>query len=45
VKKIGLFVVVLITFISGCGSVVGNSERFYRDIPRRPINWHEYLTD
>jgi uncharacterized protein YceK len=44
-KKIGLSVALLITFVSGCSSVVSNSESFYRDIPRRPINWREYMTD
>jgi hypothetical protein len=43
-KKIALFVFLLITVVSGC-SVISNSESFYKDIPRRPINWREYLTD
>ena len=46
IKKNGLFVVLLlITFASGCSSVCSNSEAFYKDIPRRPINWREYMTD
>jgi uncharacterized protein YceK len=44
-KKIALFVLVLMTVISGCSSLISNSETFYRDMPRRPINWREYLTD
>jgi hypothetical protein len=40
-----LFIVLLITVASGCSSVISNSERFYQDRPRRPINWREYLTD
>jgi hypothetical protein len=43
--KIALFICLLITVVSGCSSVMNNSESFYRDIPRRPINWREYLTD
>ena len=45
-KKIGLFVVLLlITFASGCSSVCSNSEGFYKDIPRRPMNYREYMSD
>jgi hypothetical protein len=44
-KKIALFAFLLITVVSGCSSVISNSESFYKDIPRRPINWREYLTD
>ena len=45
-KKIGLFVVLLlITFASGCASVCSNSEDLYKDIPRRPINWREYMSN
>jgi hypothetical protein len=43
--SIGLSMVLLNTLVSGCGSVVANSESFYQNIPRRPINWREYLTD
>jgi hypothetical protein len=43
--KIALFILLLITAGAGCSSVISNSESFYRDIPRRPINWREYLTD
>jgi hypothetical protein len=46
IKKNGLFVVLLlITFAFGCSSVCSNSEAFYKDIPRQPINWREYMTD
>ena len=41
----GLSVVLLTTVLSSCSSVVSNSESFYKDIPRRPINWREYMTD
>jgi hypothetical protein len=37
--------VLLLAFVSGCGSVASNSESFYQNTPRRPINWREYLTD
>jgi hypothetical protein len=37
-KKIALFIFLLVTTVSGC-SVLANSERFYRDNPRRPIDW------
>jgi hypothetical protein len=41
----GLSVVLLTTVLSSCSSVVSNSASFYKDIPRRPINWREYMTD
>jgi hypothetical protein len=44
-KAIVLLMYLLITVLSGCFSVISNSESFYKDIPRRPINWREYLTD
>jgi len=44
-KKICLAMVLLMTILSGCSSVVSNSEKFYQDRPRRPINWREYMTD
>ena len=43
--SIGLSMVLLNTLVLGCGSVVANSESFYQNIPRRPINWREYMTD
>jgi hypothetical protein len=43
--NLALAIILLITLISGCSSVISNSESFYKDIPRRPINWREYLTD
>ena len=43
--RIGLSIILLITLVSGCSSVISNSENFYKDIPRRPINWREYMTD
>ena len=43
--RIGLSGILLITLVSGCGSVVANSESYYQNNPRRPINWREYLTD
>jgi uncharacterized protein YceK len=44
-KKIALLVLLLVIVVSGCSSVISNSESFYQNIPRRPINWREYLTD
>lgn len=44
-KKIGLSVVLLTTILSGCSSVIRNSEDFYKDTQPRRINWREYLTD
>ena len=35
-----IFIFLLLVVISG--SVLQNSERFYRDHPRGPINWREY---
>jgi hypothetical protein len=43
-KKIVLSLSLLITLLCGC-SVISNSEEFYKDMPRRRINWREYLTD
>jgi hypothetical protein len=44
-RNFALCIVLLVTVASGCSSVISNSERFYQDRPRRPINWREYLTD
>lgn len=33
------------SLLLGCSSVLRNSEGFYEKIPRRPINWREYMTD
>jgi len=35
----------LIVVLSGCSFVISDSEEFYKDRPRRPINWREYMTD
>jgi hypothetical protein len=43
--RIGLSIVLLITLVGGCSSVISNSEDFYKDSPRRRINWREYMTD
>lgn len=43
--KMALTIVLLSVWLSGCASVIGNSEAFYKDRPIRPINWREYLTD
>jgi len=40
-----LAMVFLIVVLSGCSSVISDSEQFYKDRPRRPINWREYMTD
>lgn len=45
VTGIVLSIVLLITSVSGYSSVIRNSESYYRDIPREPINWRECLTD
>jgi len=45
VRNISLSIALLTTVVSGCSSVIRNSEDFYKDIPRRRINWREYLTD
>ena len=45
VTALSLAVILLSTLVSGCASVISNSERFYENMPRRPINWREYLTD
>ena len=38
-------VVSVIAVMSGCSSVISNSERFYKDQPQRPINYREYLSN
>jgi hypothetical protein len=38
-------IVLLIAVMSGCSSVINNSERFYQEHPRGRINWREYMTD
>jgi hypothetical protein len=43
-KKIALLMCLLMTVFTGC-SILVNSERFYGDRPRPPINWREYTTD
>jgi hypothetical protein len=43
-KKIALFIFLLITVVSGC-SVISNSETFYRDNPPPRIPLREYTTD
>jgi hypothetical protein len=40
-----LAALLLINFLCACASVLSDSENFYRDRPRRPINWREILTD
>ena len=45
IEKTVLSIVLLITVLSGCSSVITNSEGFYNDRPRRPINWREYMSD
>jgi hypothetical protein len=40
-----LSMVFLIVVLSGCSSVISDSEQFYKDRLRRPINWREYMTD
>ena len=43
--SLALSMILPIALVSGCSSVISNSESFYEKIPRRPINWREYLTD
>jgi hypothetical protein len=44
-KTTVLLIITLIAIMWGCSSVISNSEGFYKDRPRRPINWREYMTD
>jgi hypothetical protein len=39
-----LFVVLPTMLVASCASIVSNSERYYQNQPRRPINWREHLT-
>ncbi|MGH7871312.1 MAG: hypothetical protein ACREQO_03725 [Candidatus Binatia bacterium] len=43
--EFALVMVMLIILLAGCSSIIRNSEGFYEKIPRRPINWREYMTD
>lgn len=43
--KLFVAALMLLNFLCACASVLDNSENFYRDRPRRPINWREILTD
>ena len=45
VTGIVLSIILLITSVCACSSVISNSESYYQNIPRRPINWREYMTD
>jgi len=40
-----LAALLVVNFFCGCAWVLSDSENFYRDRPRRPINWREILTD
>ncbi len=40
-----LAALLLASVFCACASLLSNSENFYRDRPRRPINWREILTD
>ena len=43
-KKTVLSIVLLIAVLSGCSSVISDSERFYEDQPRGRTNWREYTS-
>jgi uncharacterized protein YceK len=43
-KKTVLSIVLLIAVLSGCSSVISDSERFYKDQPRGRTNWREYTS-
>ena len=43
--KITMFILLLMTIVSGCSLAISNSESYYQNIPRQPINWREYMTD
>jgi len=45
VKYIRFFIFLLLLVISGCSSVLQNSETFYRDHPPGRIHWHEGYED
>jgi len=45
VMGIALSIILLMASLSGCTSAISNSENYYQNIPRRPINWREYTTD
>jgi uncharacterized protein YceK len=44
-KKAVLSIALLIAVLSGCSSVISDSEQFYKDQPRRRINWREYMSN
>lgn len=43
--EISLALVFMINLISGCSSVIQNTQSYYETNPREPINWREYETD
>lgn len=43
--EISLALVFLINLMSGCSSVIQNTQSYYETNPREPINWREYETD
>ena len=44
-KKTILSIALLIAVLSGCSSVISDSEHFYKDQPRGRINWREYMSN
>jgi hypothetical protein len=41
-----VFTMVLLTALfQGCTAVIHNSEKFYENQPRRPVNWRAVLSD
>jgi len=44
-RKAVLSIALLIAVLSGCSSVISDSERFYKDQPRGRINWREYMSN
>jgi hypothetical protein len=45
IRSCGLLSVLLLLLLSNCSSILQNSQEFYKDNPRRRINWREILTD
>jgi hypothetical protein len=43
-RKAAWLTILLVHLVSGC-TVLQNSASFYKDQPRRPINWREYTSD
>jgi hypothetical protein len=43
--RMRLSIILPALYLASCAALLRDSENFYRDMPRRRINWRESLTD